>query len=395
MMSPRLLPLFLLALVGLAACDQTEETAPFQVEAGTLTLYGFLDATRSVQRARIEPRRQDLDYPRTPEAAFLDDTEVLSFRLGEGEAPDTVRWVQRAERLPDGTYAAIFSASFRPEPLARYRVVTRRAAGDTGPAAESVKDILIPSARPAETGAWYQDGDRVVLPVTWPDHLHARIDTVEALHSGCLSIPDQVLDIPDTVIYTPRPFILGVDTFRVYENPIYTFYQEGSFVAFNRIDPPLDSLIYIPDTLVVGLDTIRVYRNPIVLDGDTVWLDLTDMELLDYTRPVPPQAWARTGPVEVRRLDNTNAVEVDLRALARSFAGISDSHYVRYDRLRVGVRVRNADWTDNGGDPNVPASGFLGGVDAGYTDFYAPSDVPAEAIEKVGLGPGGRGARCS
>ena len=363
----RLLAALSVALLCVSACDQTEEPVPFQIEAGTLTLYGFLDATRNVQRARIEPRRQDLDYPRTPEGAFLDDTEVLSYRLGEnidGSPTDTVRWVQRAERLPNGTYAAVFSASFRPLPLERYRVVTRRAAGPEGPAVEAVKDVTIPAAGPPVEGAWRREDDRVLLPIVWPDSLQARLDTIQALHIGCLYNDVETLEEPDTLTYLVDTVLVGADTLVVFGG--------AKGVLIDGVPYPI-----IEDTLYVGEDAIPLAYELIT-------------ELL-FSRPIPPRRWGTTSPVDVVQQDGAFTVEVDLsRTVQRVRAGASDGAVVRYDQLRLGVRVRDAEWTGDELDPDAPAVGFLGGVNAD-THYEEPSP---EALEAAGAQAGRIGAVC-
>lgn len=341
----------LVLLVCLSACDQNDVAAPFQVDAGTLTLYGYLDATRTVQRARIEPRRRSVDFPRSPEAALLEGTEVLSYRLGEnedGSPTDTVRWTQRAERLPDGTYAAVFSAFFQPLPLERYRVVTRRAGGPNGPAIESADEITVPSAGPPVDGAWRAEDGRVLFPVTWPVALNARLDTLEVEHTACLSFPPLVLDVPDTL-----------------------------------------GFVYV-DTLLINGDSIIVYGDTVVVAGDTIIVDPSP--ILTYTRPFPSELVLATERVSAAVEEESGGFTVlaDLKAARVALGAGRGTADIRYDRLRLTVRVRDADWTGSGGDPRAADTGFLGGANGGQS-FHAP---PPEAIRAAGMTPGAQNLRC-
>lgn len=363
-----LLPPALLLLACVSACDQNDVAAPFEVDSGALTLYGYLDASRNVQRARIEPRRQSVDYPRTPEDAFLADTEVLSYPIREdGVPPDTVRWTQRAERLPDGTYAAIFSASFRPIALARYRVVTRRAAGPEGPALESAEEVTVPAACAPVMDDWRREGDRVVVPVRWPAELRARLDTVEVSHVGTIINPDLVLEVPDTSFRFVDSLVIGMDTVAVFQGLDSVYTPSGSYPV-------------IEDAVVVGQDTF----SAVVAMGDTLPLMFEPDTLLSFTRPVPPDSFYRLGFGEIVQGEEGPFLEVDLQALERALTiPLSDTHRVLYKRLQLAFRVRDIGWDGEGGDPTDPEAGFLGGANGGRT-FLTP---PRAAVEETGMTP--------
>ena len=351
MTSRWLFPPVLVLLACLSACDQNDVAAPFQVETGPLTLYGYLDATRTVQRARIEPRRRSIDFPRTAADALLNGTAVISYQLGEnedGSPPDTVRWTQRAERLPDGTYAAVFSAFFSPLPGERYRVVVQREEGEEGARTESAREIRIPEAGPPVEGAWYREDGHIIFPVTWPAELGARLDTLEVLHSGCLSYPPLQLSIPDTVGYE-----------------------------------------YV-DTLLIGKDSVIVYGDTVVVAGDTIIVEPSP--ILSYIRYVPPRIFEIRGyAAPVEEADRGGfSVHVDLTDVRLHAGGLGSPNAIRYDRLLLRVRVRDEEWDGEGGDPTMPESGFLGGTNADQSYHFPPS----EALSEAGLVAGGFGLRC-
>ena len=363
---PKLLPAACLLLVLIAACDSVEQTAPFEIEAGPRTLYGYLDATSRVQRARVEVRRRDVDFPRSAEEALLRDTEVFSVfvdTLGLGR--DTVRWTQRAERLPDGTYAPIFTGMFEPVPLARYRIVVVRQAN--GPRAESREEteILVPKARdPAFEPHRLVDG-RVMLPVHWPA---SRIDSFTSQQAGCIYRPDSLLVVPDTfrlfpgdsIHISPDSAIIGPDSIGV---------AEDSSVIFG----PAALWVFVPpDTLRFPLaegDSVRIDPHRIFYAPSTI---------LSFIRSLSPYFFYSREHIQLVEERGGVTALVDLGGLRREIERrnyITDSHIVRHDYLYVGLRVRDPDWDGRQQDPNAIEAGFLGGVDAAELLLRAPTSA--------------------
>ena len=382
---PKLLPAACLLLVLIAACDSVEQTAPFEIEAGPRTLYGYLDATSRVQRARVEVRRRDVDFPRSAEEALLRDTEVFSVfvdTLGLGR--DTVRWTQRAERLPDGTYAPIFTGMFEPVPLARYRIVVVRQAN--GPRAESREEteILVPKAGDPFFEPHRLESGGVILPAHWPAAYNARLDTFATQHSSCIFRPDSLLEVPEIsrlfpgnrVTISPDSALVGPDTLRV---------------------DPDSTVVYGPVTLVVlrPPDTLRI---PMAM-GDTVRIDRHRLfygpnTIASYIKSLEPYPFYSSEHVEVVEERGGFTALLNLSGLRREIERrnyITDSHIVRYDYLYVGLRVRDKDWDGQAQVPNTVQAGFLGGVDA--AEFLLNAPVPT--LRAAGLAdPSVKGFGC-
>ena len=380
----RLLPAAVLLLALVSACDSVEDSAPFQITSGSRTFYGYLDAESRVQRARVEARRQDVDFPRSADQALLLDTEVYSVFVDiSGVGLDTVRWTQQAERLPDGTYAPVFVGRFTPSPLTRYRIgVVRRAAGARDATREET-EIVVPKASDPIVEPWTTEGGRVLVNLHWPAAYNAKADTLLLRQAGCVYRPDSLLAEPDT------SFLVPGDTIRISPDSLL-------------IGP--DSLISTPDTLILGAISLLVLAPPdtirtILAEGDTVRASPTLLAagpntLLNYIRSLQPYPFVTYRNVDVMEDRGGFSALVDLSGVRRDIERqhvLTDSHRVRHDFMYLSLRVRDRDWDGDGGNPNEIAAGFLGGTDSVSALLYPP----VAAFEAAGfLGPAETGFTC-
>lgn len=193
-----------------SGCDQQGAVAPFGEVSEPFAVYGVLDADAEVQRLRVEVRRRSVDLPTTPQEAFLANTTVTSgIRLIDGTLRDVREWRQRAERLPDGTYASVFEAAFRPEPLSRHEVRVLRSDSDAAPDAELVQQVVVPSASYVQQEEVELDGDRVRVPLSWSP---MQVDSIAVTHIGCtyrLSYEQDSTGTPRPVTTTQRYELAG------------------------------------------------------------------------------------------------------------------------------------------------------------------------------------------
>jgi hypothetical protein len=173
-----------LVLSCLLGCDQQGDVEPFGSVSEPFALYGVLDADANVQRLRLEVRRPSIDLPRTPEAALLPDVTVTSGLLQPDSTLTERRvWRQTTVRLPDGTYAAVFEATFRAEAPGRHQITVTRPASGARPVAEYVGRVVLPSAESVYKGALVQTEASYRLPVQWTS---ARLASLAASHVVCV-----------------------------------------------------------------------------------------------------------------------------------------------------------------------------------------------------------------
>lgn len=114
---------FLLVLVS---CEMFDDTVidPFESQNRHFTIYGFLDVTADFHKVRVIPVKRTPENIRSstdPDAMI--DAEVVTTDLATGYR---VIWRHKLSPLTDGTFAHIFTASFRIEEGHPYRIdVTR------------------------------------------------------------------------------------------------------------------------------------------------------------------------------------------------------------------------------------------------------------------------------
>lgn len=110
-----LLPVLLLGVLAVAACDNT--VAPFaQGPAAHYSIAGFLDADADTQYVRVDALRATVASDSGSDSVPL-GAEVTSL---DDETGGRVVWQDSLVRLDDGTHGHLFYAPFRPIPGFRY-----------------------------------------------------------------------------------------------------------------------------------------------------------------------------------------------------------------------------------------------------------------------------------